>query len=591
MILLVDNYYLLPYSSKYEVNITQLLLNFTKQIDSGDTSEILNLVRSILLIDLSDNKLTRQHFESFLLTAEYEEYTSKWSYQKKEKYYKLFSSIIILHRDSLHIHTGAIQKAKDYLSVNLQAVKTDLIKNVAGDESLVVYANLVSPILELLTRRLDNVKGYKRTYFKWKKNQLKYHLEIEDVNEYFSFTKRLFKEVKKYDDPYPEGFTDEFFDFFNINPFERNSFFNKYKDFIKGRSQKIILAGGEEYLSRRFIKEAQRHLGEFYIYDCSDGEFEISPGESGLIFRNIHKLNPKQINNLCAKLFKGEYKEKPVIMQTNKSIEALGYYDFEKIFLPEYDKVKPLLGRIFFYLAKEKRLLETDLNNQLVKNFACSKQVVSILSRIPSLTGLERILDEDINKNMPLDSLNILVEDFWYDFREFIGYKNNETLAKPEEKEDTDPSKTVTITYDNKDDCWIITSPLLKKELKPFPCSKSSYLMYILYLAKHCKYPKKITEDNLKVAVKDWQYELKKKAKEGKGEEFDKKPKYKSGRVYEYVRSFLTQNGLSKVFENGIFKLDKVYCQYDPDKGEKSIFIKVEAENLPEPRYIIEEND
>jgi hypothetical protein len=252
-----------------------------------------------------------------------------------------------------------------------------------------------------------------------------------------------------------------------------------------------------------FIQNLKLKFGPFAIVECSNQGYNLIPNKENLIVKNIERLLPDKLTELCSEILNGEYKNKRVVLHSTKPLDLSDFPEiFRHILLPA-----EILGKIYVHKLefKEKKLstvdkLSNDFESYLKQTTSKPSEVKKGLKQIAELKSVHGYLD-------------IKKTNFWYDLDSLNYPKYEELVGILEDEYDKyfnvnkqsiifGKSIKIRIVHNTKIDKWSIE--INDEKIKNISYQNSLGMKYLAYLIKHYQDGKTIKDKDLLAVVRKW---------------------------------------------------------------------------------------
>jgi len=304
-------------------------------------------------------------------------------------------------------------------------------------------------------------------------------------------------------------------------------FYNEVLKIFRGEIRKISLVCSEEYLSTNFIEDLNKEYREFDFCDGADGSITIDSYKKGLVILNAHKLGPSEFKKIHTVIYNEKSSEIFLIFVSSVPLQYLRDQSFRIILFPTYGHMQFILDRLIVYISR-KIFDEPDV--EIFAEMLHNDVVKKIFQWIPSLNKLiyELNLLKSFTRFVYRDFTH---RDFWWTYLLYLKAKDwkyddeksqivqilpaqprlseEGRLPTSDDAHDTDsgnnnPPIPIFFTHNKGEDKWEITYSESEEPIK-VKYKNNLGIMYLAYLAKHCKSKKDaIRADELVKIVKEW---------------------------------------------------------------------------------------
>jgi len=210
-------------------------------------------------------------------------------------------------------------------------------------------------------------------------------------------------------------------------------FLTDFKKNIANKKRKIIIYGGDKYLSDILILNFEQK-GNFFKYDCIKGDYHIYRNSSIYIYDNFDSLSLLSRSRLVNKLIK-EKTARYIILRSSTYIGDLSLSGFAKFQVPSIEKILPEIPSIFNRMINEKSANKKNgLNRKSWQRIIRSKALLEFYRSLRSLYELDSIIENVLNRSDK--TINSGDLEFWYELlygENLFGFQA-ESIQKETEK-------------------------------------------------------------------------------------------------------------------------------------------------------------
>ncbi len=400
-----------------------------------------NPITRILLVDLSNNPVSSDDLSEYTNNLYFfEELTGFVNTQMIVREKKFLSNLEIFNKLDLTVKDGEQETLTVARFSNFKGVK-------------VGFSPFLTPFLAHILMKIEDSEIYARSYFDVPTKGITKTVKIDDPKKFLSFYLEFERLIHSSFESYnniPQLFTEAFVLLKRVdNPIlDQRLFDQAFRNMVDRKNSRLILVGGDKYLSNKFILEIQGKLGIFDNIDCSESLPKIKIKKEGVVLHNIDKLSYNKRVEILSQLTNWKNKKKIVILTAASPIDDLSLYGFSSIRVPTYDDCKNYLNVFLALMMRDKKMfVGTDILTDRIYFLELLKAncLNELLQKFPSLSEMDETLEELKHKQ------NVTVityhADFWYGFQQYINNKyecksNEQKINIPEEQADSNAIQT-----------------------------------------------------------------------------------------------------------------------------------------------------
>lgn len=547
MILIADIDKVLDYS---DLLIREIIDLDEESPTLGSETPANNILNKIFKVPLEINKVLLLNFTDRIITIksvidnlknDIERINSETTSHLAVKYSKIKDPVekldILLHINEHNSSFNIDQKIKIKLINKASFINKDdtyksrSLEEYLNNEEITFISELTSTcLINKVLINFAEVTGYRNSKFNWPTAYVSDQLvRIEDIKNYYEYWNKLTTAYPidinaiSIDLQNPPALTmflpDQYSTIFQCQDPKENwsvehnhLFSDTFEEFTEGKKRKVLLLGGDAFLSNKFVEEAQDELDDMLIYNCSDGSYKLFPNKKIFALTNIDKLSETLRQELSRELSDSNYNSHQIILQSSSLINSISFKGYEKVYVPTFEQCSPFLYR-FFFLMSLKNDLFSFIGDKTLDYYRgeyyyfCSKVFNDALIKTTSLSTLNYAVD--FLTTIPDFSIHRFNADFVSDFEHFVNEQKIFSLPTQGVKQDS-LKLYLTIIHSQTDISTSkplrIVDKLSQKEYSE-EYEKCLPILYIIFIKKYSEISgdNKIDSSRLYKLVKEYQ--------------------------------------------------------------------------------------
>ncbi len=351
-----------------------------------------NQIEKILILNFKNQKLNSAEFENDGIIKSVGLGRGKNSDINREIIEIISNSVIINTYDFVPaINTNLIPIENG--DSNKQNNLIDLIKKIVDSNKILFFGNRLSSRFARTLLFFDDLIGFYSTSISGRGT----FREIQHPQKYLRMITQL--------NQLAGGI-------FSIDSKNYLPFLTEFKKNIANKKRRILIYGGDKYLSDILILNFEQK-GNFFKYDCIKGDYHIYRNSSIYIYDNFDSLSLLSRSKLVKKLIK-EKTASYIILRSSTYIGDLLLSDFVKFQVPSIEKILPEIPSIFNRMINEKSANKKNgLNRKSWQRIIRSKALLEFYRSLRSLYELDSIIENVLNRSGK--TINSGDLEFWYE--------------------------------------------------------------------------------------------------------------------------------------------------------------------------------